>query len=141
MTATRLSWPEIAATSGAVTSCAASAMPTASASGLGHRRDHDQCRCRRHRQRETDIHGQLWGENHQRDDRGRQHRDTLAPPGRHHREQCDRTHHCGAQDTRGGLNHDDEYHQGRRGQCGRRPGSDQAGRQQYRTADDRDIGT
>ena len=38
MTATRLSWPEIAATSGAVTSCAASAMPTASASGLGHPR-------------------------------------------------------------------------------------------------------
>ena len=38
ITATRLSWPEIAATSGAVTSCAASAMPTASASGLGHPR-------------------------------------------------------------------------------------------------------
>ena len=148
----RLNCPEIAAISGAVTSCAASAMHDASASGLGHpladqprrphRRQHHQRRGRRHRQREAQVDGQLRCDHHQRDDGGRQHRDGLTSPAGQHRQQRD-----GAPSPP----HAAHWHWAappRRTSTSARAASataaarpDQVRRQQHRRADDRDVGS
>ena len=131
-TATTLNVPDIPATSGAVTSCAATATLTASASGLGqpradqpprpHRCDDDQRRGRRHRQRETDVDGQFGRRDHQHDHAGRQHRNRLPAAVRHHGQQRDGAHHRRAQHARRRLHDDDERHQ-REPRPARRPAS------------------
>ena len=108
-TATRLTWPEMAATSGVHATCAASGTTTASATQRGaHRRQRvaptgcqqQDSRGGQHREREADARGQPGVEQQEDDDRDAQSPGAAPTPTGAEPHEGHGPHRCGPQDAR-----------------------------------------